>query len=112
MRTPSAVTLALTAASVVMVALVHADPWTSTRAPAALLSTQSMARRLFPTLGEADLARATIRLRSARGELRLAPGDDGRWVGCRSCPDTSGTGDHDQFEQGDGDANFSDIDAA
>jgi hypothetical protein len=77
MRAPSAVTLALTAASVVMVALVHADPWVSTRAPAALLSTQSMARRLFPTLGEADLARATIRLRSARGELRLAPGDDG-----------------------------------
>ena len=77
MRAPSGVTLALAAASVAMIALVHADPWASTRAPAALLSTQSMARRLFPSLGEADLARATIRLRSAAGELRLAPGEDG-----------------------------------
>jgi len=77
MRAPSGVTLALAAASVAMVALVHADPWASTRAPAALLSTQSMARRLFPSLGEADLARATIRLRTASGELRLAPGEDG-----------------------------------
>lgn len=77
MRAPSGVTLALAAASVVTVALVHADPWAPTRAPAALLSTQSMARRLFPSLGESDLARATIRLRSARGELRLTPGDDG-----------------------------------
>lgn len=77
MRSPSAVTLALAAASLATITLVHADPWASTRAPAALLSTQSMTRRLFPTLGEADLVRATIRLRSAKGELRLAPGEDG-----------------------------------
>ena len=76
-RGPSAVTLALATASVATMALVHADPWAGARPPAALLSTQSMARRLFPTLVEADLARATIRLRSAKGELRLAPGEDG-----------------------------------
>lgn len=77
MRAPGAVTLALALASATMIALVHADPWAPTRAPIALMSTQSMARRLFPSLGEADLARATITLRGRAGELRLAPGDDG-----------------------------------
>ena len=78
MRRPGPVTLVLAAACVAAVALVHADPWTDGRAAAPLMSTQSMARRLFPTLGEADLARATIQLRTPAGALRLAPGDDGQ----------------------------------
>lgn len=77
MSGPSGVTLALTAATLALVALVHTDPWRSEGGAAPLLSTQSATRRLFPDLAEADLARATIRLRTPAGELRLAPGDDG-----------------------------------
>lgn len=77
MRAPSSVTLALTAATLASVALVHADPWRQERAPAPMLSAQSVARRLFPELAEADLGRATIELRTPAGTLRLAPDPDG-----------------------------------
>jgi hypothetical protein len=60
-----------------MVALVHADPWASTRAPDPLLSTQSVARRLFPTLGEADLARATIACAPRAASCASRPDEDG-----------------------------------
>ncbi len=66
MRAPSSVTLALVAAAVGMAALVHADPWAAERAPAPMLSAQSVARRLFPELAEGELARATIELRTSR----------------------------------------------
>jgi len=77
MRSPTAVTLGLAAGAVAMVALVHADPWAGERSAAPMLSTQSVARRLFPALAEADLARATIELRSGDRRVRLVPGDDG-----------------------------------
>ncbi|MBK7824235.1 hypothetical protein [Nannocystis sp.] len=77
MRAPSSVTLALAAATLAMVALVHADPWRQERAPAPMLSAQSVARRLFPELAEADLERATIELRTPAGTLRVAPDPDG-----------------------------------
>ena len=77
MRAPSSVTLALIAATVATVALVHADPWRQERAPAPMLSAQSVARRLFPELAEADLGRATIELRTPTATLRLSPDPDG-----------------------------------
>ena len=77
MRSPTAVTLVLGAGAVAMVAAVHADPWAGERTSAPMLSTQSAARRLFPALAEADLARATIDLRSGDRSVRIAPGDDG-----------------------------------
>lgn len=78
MRAPSSVTLALVAAAVGMAALVHADPWAAERAPAPMLSAQSVARRLFPELAEGELARATIELRTPAGTLRLAPDEEGQ----------------------------------
>jgi len=77
MRSPTGVTLGLVAAAVAMVALVHADPWAGAGTSAPMMSTSSAARRLFPALAEADLARATIDLRSGDRSLRIAPGDDG-----------------------------------
>ena len=78
MRAPSSVTLALVAAAVGTAALVHADPWAPERAPAPMLSAQSVARRLFPELAEGELARATIELRTPAGTLRLAPDEEGQ----------------------------------
>lgn len=78
MRAPSSVTLALVAAAVGMAALVHADPWAPERAPAPMLSAQSVARRLFPELAEGALAQATIELRTPARTLRLAPDEEGQ----------------------------------
>ena len=77
MRSPTGVTLGLAAAAVAIVALVHADPWAGAGTSAPMMSTSSAARRLFPALAEADLARATIELRSGDRSVRIAPGDDG-----------------------------------
>lgn len=75
---PSGVTWALLAAALASAALVRFDPWQGGRAPVPMVSTQSAARRVFPGLGEADLAGATLVLaRAGEPELRLSPGDDG-----------------------------------
>ncbi|MEZ4426054.1 MAG: hypothetical protein R3A51_00025, partial [Nannocystaceae bacterium] len=76
---PSATTIGIAIAALVGVALVHRDPWSGGATKVPLVSNQSVARRLFPNLGEHDLSQARIELARAGGaHVRLVPGPDGR----------------------------------
>ncbi len=78
MTRPSSITLVLGVAAVAAVGLVHADPWHEVDTAAPLMSAQSMARRLFPGLSDADLSTASITVTHGAQQVRFVPGSDGQ----------------------------------
>ena len=75
---PANLTITLAIAAAVSVVLVHADPWGEGPSPIRMVSTQSAARRLFPNLGERDVAQASVEIARADGRrIRLVPSADG-----------------------------------
>lgn len=60
------------------VVLAWSDPWADEREAVMMVSTHSVARRVFPTLGDEDASKATIELQAAGKPLvRIVPGDEG-----------------------------------
>lgn len=75
---PAKVTLALAGLAAGSVVLLHADPWAEDGRGIQLVSTQSVARRLFPNLGERELAQASVEIARADGAtIRLLPTPEG-----------------------------------
>lgn len=75
LRSGTFVALGLALGSVV---LAWSDPWADEREAVMMVSTHSVARRVFPTLGDEDASKATIELQAAGKPLvRIVPGDEG-----------------------------------
>ncbi len=71
---PTRVTLGLLLAVGVSAFLVHRDPWATKPSAVQMVSVKSADRRLFPNLGEQDVAQASIELwHSDRARVRLLP---------------------------------------
>lgn len=76
---PEPLTLGLLVVATLSVLLAYADPWRAEDNGALLVSNKSAARRLFPNLGEHDLAQASLEIQREGGpRVRLVPGPDGR----------------------------------
>ncbi|MCY1005988.1 hypothetical protein OV079_10510 [Nannocystis pusilla] len=76
---PRPLTMALTATAIASAALLRFDPWAGGPAAPTIYSAQSAARRVFPELGESELARATITLAQAgQPPVTLTPADNGQ----------------------------------
>ncbi|MGB1276584.1 MAG: hypothetical protein ACPG77_12615, partial [Nannocystaceae bacterium] len=76
---PTRVTVGLTILAAVSAFLVHRDPWASKQSAVQMVSVKSAARRLFPNLGEQDVAQASIELwLPGRARVRLLPDGAGR----------------------------------